>query len=61
MLLTERVRLRDPGLPVLLCTGNADAVAPAALQRLGIRALLRKPIDAQHLRAAVQRCLSPGR
>jgi CheY-like chemotaxis protein len=59
--LTERVRLRDPDLPVLLCTGNADAVEPAALQRLGIRTLLRKPIDARHLRAAVQQCLSPNR
>jgi DNA-binding NtrC family response regulator len=46
-----------PGLAVLLYTGHTDAVDAAGLHEHGVRALLRKPVDAIELRALLQRCL----
>jgi CheY-like chemotaxis protein len=34
-----------PGLPILLCTGNADSIAPDAIAKAGIRAVLGKPVE----------------
>jgi PAS domain S-box-containing protein len=46
-----------PGLPVLLYTGRADSIEPAELQAHGVRALLRKPVDAEALRTILRRWL----
>jgi PAS domain S-box-containing protein len=46
-----------PELPVLLYSGDADAIDQEALRRAGVRAVLAKPIDATSLRAAVVRWL----
>jgi CheY-like chemotaxis protein len=59
--LTQRLRRRHPDLPVLLCSGNAETVPPDALRRLGIQALLHKPIDARRLRELMQQCLAVPR
>jgi DNA-binding NtrC family response regulator len=59
--LAQRVGAMRPGLPVLLYSGNAEAFDAAELQRHGICETLRKPIDAEVLRAAMQRCLAPRR
>jgi PAS domain S-box-containing protein len=55
--LARRAVAQRPQLPVLLYTGNADAVDPEALPRHGVRALLAKPIDPESLRALVRRLL----
>jgi DNA-binding NtrC family response regulator len=46
-----------PGLPVLLYTGNADGIDEAEARRHGVCGVLRKPVDADALRALMQRCL----
>ena len=55
--LAQRAGAVRPGLPVLLYTGNADAIDAAEAQRHGVCGVLRKPVDAEALRALMQRCL----
>jgi len=57
--LAQRAVAMRPGLPVLLYSGNAEGFDAAELQRHGVCGALRKPIDAEVLRAAMQRCLAP--
>jgi CheY-like chemotaxis protein len=55
-------RLR-PGLPVLLASGNLDAVGDGELAAAGLRAVLAKPVDPAALRQALSAALaaaSPG-
>jgi PAS domain S-box-containing protein len=59
--LAERVHGIRPGLPVLLYTGNADAVDAADARRHGVRTVLRKPIELQSLRVLLRRLLSERR
>ena len=59
--LARRVRACRPGLPIVLYTGDAGAIDAADLARHGVRALLRKPIEAAVLRELVRQCLEhPG-
>ena len=58
--LAQRATAARPGLPVLLYTGHADAVAPEDLRRHGVRALMPKPIDADFLRPLVHDALRDG-
>jgi PAS domain S-box-containing protein len=57
--LARRCRALRPGLPVLLYTGNREAIDDDALARAGVQALLPKPVEAEALRAALRRCLPP--
>jgi CheY-like chemotaxis protein len=50
-----------PGLPVLLYSGNAAGFDVAELERHGVRATLRKPVDAQALRALLDHWLAGAR
>jgi CheY-like chemotaxis protein len=59
--LAQRAAALRPGLPVLLYTGNADAIDADALPAHGVRALLRKPVDAEALRTVVRRLLDEHR
>ncbi len=59
--LAEHARHARPGLPVLLYTGNADPLDPVEVARRGVRAVLRKPIDAEALRAAVRSAVEGAR
>jgi len=54
--LAREIRLRRPGLPVLLCSGFAESVAGQA-DALGIP-LLRKPYSIEELRAALEQQLA---
>jgi CheY-like chemotaxis protein len=56
--LAQRATALRPGLPVLLYSGNAEGFDAAEAQRHGVCAVLRKPVDAEVLRAALQRCLA---
>ncbi len=56
--LAQRATALRPGLPVLLYSGNAEGFDAAEVQRHGVCAVLRKPVDAEVLRAALQRCLA---
>jgi PAS domain S-box-containing protein len=47
--LARLIRLRHPALPVLVCTGYAENLDDAQLSRVGVRALLRKPVEADLL------------
>ncbi len=56
--LAQRATTLRPGLPALLYSGNAEGIDAAAQQRHGVCGVLRKPVDAEVLRAAMQRCLA---
>jgi signal transduction histidine kinase len=53
--LSRRACTARPGLPVLLYTGNAEVADVADLRGHGVRAIVRKPVDADALRALLQR------
>ncbi len=55
--LAERLRQRRPDLPWLLCTGYAETSTVAQAEALGAGAILRKPIERDELRAAVEAAL----
>ncbi|HRH87870.1 MAG TPA: PAS domain S-box protein [Rubrivivax sp.] len=59
--LAQRAARARPGLPVLLYTGNAEAVDSAEAQRHGVCGVLRKPVDAEALHALMQQCLGKAR
>jgi PAS domain S-box-containing protein len=59
--LAQRTAALRPGLPVLLYSGHTEGLDPAELRRHGVCALLRKPVDAEALRAMLQRCLETSR
>ncbi|MBG9390522.1 PAS domain-containing hybrid sensor histidine kinase/response regulator [Caenimonas aquaedulcis] len=58
--LAGHARLLRPGLPVVLVTGNANAIAPEDLRAAGVQHLLRKPLHARELSALLHELL-PGR
>jgi CheY-like chemotaxis protein len=53
--LSQRASAARPGLPVLLYTGNAEVANAAETRARGVRAVLRKPLEADTLRALLQR------
>jgi CheY-like chemotaxis protein len=52
--LSQRAASLRPALPVVLCTGDAAPFEPAQLESCGVRALLRKPIEPERLRALLR-------
>jgi PAS domain S-box-containing protein len=58
--LAQRAHGVRPGLPVLLYTGDADVSEAAHLPGSGVCAVVRKPVDAEALRALLQRWLVPA-
>ena len=56
--LAARLRQRRPELPWVLVTGFADADTVARARRLGVRAVLTKPVERDVLRAAVAAVLA---
>jgi CheY-like chemotaxis protein len=56
--LAARLRQRRPELPWLLATGFADADTVARARRLGVRAVLTKPVERDVLRSAVAAVLA---
>ena len=59
--LAQRAVALRPGLPVLLYTGNAEAIDADAVQSHGVCGVLRKPVDADALHALMQHCLDKAR
>jgi PAS domain S-box-containing protein len=55
--LAERAHATRPALPIVLVSGNAEGFDAPALNRCGVAAALRKPVDAEHLRAVLRRLL----
>jgi signal transduction histidine kinase/CheY-like chemotaxis protein len=55
--LAQRAVGLRPGLPVLLYTGNAEGIDTEQARRHGVRGVLRKPVDAEALRALMRRSL----
>ena len=53
--LSQRAGTARPGLPVLLYTGNAEFADATETRARGVRAVLRKPLEPDTLRALVQR------
>jgi CheY-like chemotaxis protein len=43
--LVRRIRPTHPDLPIILYTGNADALDADEVEAAGVRALVRKPVD----------------
>jgi CheY-like chemotaxis protein len=58
--LAQRACAARPALPVLLYTGDADVSEAAGMLGSGVCAVVRKPIDAEALRALLQRWLAPA-
>ncbi|MGH8688960.1 MAG: hybrid sensor histidine kinase/response regulator, partial [Burkholderiales bacterium] len=58
--LSRQVSRLRPGLPVLLCTGYAEALAPEDVSAAGVRALLRKPFEPAALRELLGGALPVG-
>jgi len=46
-----------PGVPVMIVTGRDTSEARSRAEALGVRAYLRKPVDADVLVDAIHRCL----
>ena len=46
-----------PDLPVILYTGYSDHLNDADIQRYGVRALVKKPIDPAAFLAVLRSCL----
>jgi len=53
--LSQRASAARPGLPVLLYTGNAELADITETRVCGVRAVLRKPLEPDTLRALLQR------
>jgi CheY-like chemotaxis protein len=47
-----------PGLPVIICTGYSQTVDPERAKKIGIQALVMKPILIHELAAAVRKALA---
>jgi CheY-like chemotaxis protein len=52
--LARAARALRPGLPVLMFTGYGEGITAEAMERAGVAALLRKPIDPAALLAALE-------
>jgi CheY-like chemotaxis protein len=50
-------RALRPGLRIVLYTGYGEGIAPAELERAGVAAFLRKPIEPSELQAVLKRHL----
>ncbi len=55
--LARRIRSRLPSLPVILMTGNADALDPAALSLASVAAVMPKPFSSTELGQTIERVL----
>jgi DNA-binding response OmpR family regulator len=55
--LCRRLLALHPGLPVIVCTGEATPEEVTELVRLGARRYLRKPVSADELLATVEAAL----
>ncbi len=51
------VHAMQPGLPIILCTGNPEGIDARAVETAGIRAVMPKPFQAREMAAAIRRCL----
>ena len=58
--LARQVHAQRPALPIVLISGNADAIDAAELVAAGVRRALPKPIDAPRLRGAIEALLNAG-
>jgi CheY-like chemotaxis protein len=56
--LAQQMLHHKPDLPIILCTGYGDEVAPGQIEALGIRELLFKPILRHQLAAAIRKALN---
>jgi len=52
-----RLRERFPGIPVIVCTGEATPEEATELLRLGAHRYLQKPVSPDELLATVEACL----
>ena len=59
--LLERIASRWPDLPVIVVTAEQDVTAAVRCMKLGAVDYLLKPVDADHLVAAISRTLEQGR
>lgn len=59
--LAERILALRPDIPVIICTGYSEKVTQEMIDRLGIRALIRKPLVRSDLGSAVRQVLDRDR
>ena len=53
----ELVRIRKD-IPIILCTGFSNVISEDRAMSMGIRELVRKPIDVRHIAQSIQRVLN---
>ena len=58
--LTAEIRKRNPGVPIILCTGYSEAVTAQSARQLGITALIMKPVTRNELAKKVHQVLHRG-
>ncbi|MCB1216691.1 response regulator [bacterium] len=56
--LVRRIHAIRPELPVVFCSGNPEVLAAGTTDELGIRSVLKKPVDKSALAEAVAGCFS---
>lgn len=56
--LITRIQLVSPGLPTIVVSGNLNETYAAELKRVGVRAILPKPIHPELFRRAVKKTLT---
>ena len=52
--LARELRIKHPGLPVILYTGFNEGLSPGDIEEAGVRALVTKPIDPHQLFGLLQ-------
>ncbi|MBI9074344.1 MAG: response regulator [Desulfatibacillum sp.] len=56
--LAMHAKEHHPGLPIILCTGYSETLSGKKAARMGISAILTKPVDMRHMAATVYRFIN---
>jgi len=56
-ILSEKVKAIRPEIPIMICTGYSQTIAEDAMNRLGISAVIMKPLIRNNLAAAIRQVL----
>jgi CheY-like chemotaxis protein len=55
--LVERIRLAEPTLPVILCSGHLESVSKEKIESLAINSVLAKPVSLKGMATAIRQTL----
>ncbi len=58
--LSEKLLAIRPDIPIVLCTGFSHQIKRETIEKMGIRALVMKPVILREMAEAIQKALQPG-